>query len=71
MSATSQGRARRSALQRVVIVGNLAVMTVYLVAAAGLAYGYSDVPMLDLAPDRLMARGEDVGAAILELMPAA
>ncbi len=35
----------------------------------GLAYGYSDVPMMDLSPDRLMARGDDVGAAILELMP--
>ena len=52
MSATSQGRARRSALQRVVIVGNLAVMTVYLVAAAGLAYGYSklgQIPRVEIA----------------------
>ncbi len=52
MSATTQGRARRSALQRVVIIGNLAVMTAFLVAAAGLAYGYSklgQIPRVEIA----------------------
>ncbi|WP_420394742.1 HAD hydrolase-like protein [Acuticoccus sp.] len=34
----------------------------------GLTYGYSDVPMTELAPDRLLGRGEDVGAAILSLL---
>nr|WP_255720281.1 phosphoglycolate phosphatase [Acuticoccus kalidii] len=33
----------------------------------GLTYGYSDVPMTELAPERLLAPGEDVGAAILSL----
>ncbi|UOM33646.1 HAD-IA family hydrolase [Acuticoccus sp. I52.16.1] len=62
-------------LARTVFVGDSRVDLMTARAAqvpfVGLAYGYSDVPMLDLAPDRLMARGEDVGAAILELMPAA
>ena len=52
MSATTNGRARRSALQRVVIVGNLAVMAVFLVAAAGLAYGYTklgQIPRVEIA----------------------
>lgn len=33
----------------------------------GLSYGYSDRPMTELSPERLLHPGEDVGAAILEL----
>jgi phosphoglycolate phosphatase len=36
----------------------------------GLTYGYSDRPMEDLDPDRLVGPGEDVAAAILSLVPA-
>lgn len=38
------------------------------VPIVGVTYGYSDVPMDALAPDRLLGRGEDVAAAILELL---
>ncbi len=52
MSATPHGRARRSALQRVVIAGNVSLMVVFLLAAAGLAYGYSklgQIPRVEIA----------------------
>lgn len=35
----------------------------------GVTYGYSDVPMEELGPDRLCGPGEDVAAAILSLLP--
>lgn len=35
----------------------------------GLSYGYSDVPMVDLKPDRLCMPGDDIAAAILDLLP--
>lgn len=35
----------------------------------GLTYGYSDVAMEALSPDAMLGRGEDVGAAVLRLMP--
>lgn len=38
------------------------------VPIVGVTYGYTDVPMTALDPDRLLNRGDDVGAAILELM---
>lgn len=34
----------------------------------GVTYGYSDVPITELGPERLCGPGEDVAAAILELM---
>lgn len=34
----------------------------------GLTYGYSDTPMEELSPDKLLRPGEDVGEAILEFM---
>ncbi|MEM6848256.1 MAG: HAD hydrolase-like protein [Pseudomonadota bacterium] len=37
----------------------------------GIDYGYTDKPMRELAPERLLSRGDDVAAAILELMPPA
>lgn len=37
----------------------------------GVTYGYSDVPIVELGPERLCGPGEDVAAAILSLMPAA
>ena len=36
----------------------------------GVTYGYSDVPMSELAPDRLLGPGDDVAAAILSLLEA-
>ncbi|MEM8662912.1 MAG: HAD hydrolase-like protein [Pseudomonadota bacterium] len=36
----------------------------------GLDYGYTDVPMAELGPDRLCSPGEDIAAAILSLFPA-
>lgn len=60
--------------ERTIYVGdsNVDVMTARAakVPIVGLTYGYSDVPMDQLAPDRLMRRGDDVGAAILDLMAA-
>jgi len=60
--------------QRSVFVGDSDVDVATARAAnmpiVGLTYGYSDVPMEELAPDRLMAPGEDVGVAILDLLAA-
>lgn len=36
----------------------------------GVTYGYTDVPMAELAPDLLVGPGEDVAAAVRALMPA-
>ena len=62
------------AVNRTVYVGDSRVDVMTARAAkvpfVGLGYGYTDVPMRDLAPDRLMDRGDDVGAAILELLAA-
>ena len=59
-------------MERAVFVGDSRVDRETASAAAvpfvGLDYGYSDVPMAQLAPDRLLHRGDDVGAAVLELM---
>jgi len=35
----------------------------------GVTYGYTDVPMADLGPERLCEPGEDVAAAVLSLLP--
>lgn len=35
----------------------------------GIDYGYTDTPMADLKPDRLLSRGDDVAAAIISLLP--
>lgn len=37
----------------------------------GVTYGYSDTPMEALEPDRLCRPGDDVAAAILDIMPVA
>ena len=37
------------------------------VPMVGLSYGYSDVPMHELGPDRICEPGEDIAAAILSL----
>lgn len=61
-------------VERTVFVGDSRVDRETARAAAlpfvGVTYGYSDTPMEELAPDRLLGPGEDVGAAILELAAA-
>ncbi len=70
-------------LRTIELAGGTREMTVYVgdsridretatnarVPIVGLNYGYSDVPMTELAPERLLGPGEDVGAAILALFP--
>ncbi|MBJ3774101.1 HAD-IA family hydrolase [Acuticoccus mangrovi] len=38
------------------------------VPMVGLTYGYTDVPMAELQPERALGRGEDIGEAILSLL---
>jgi phosphoglycolate phosphatase len=40
------------------------------VPIVGLDYGYTDVPLAELGPDRLLSRGDDIAAAILALLEA-
>jgi phosphoglycolate phosphatase len=40
------------------------------VPMVGVTYGYTDVPMRELSPERCLAQGEDVAAAILHLLAA-
>jgi len=60
------------AVERAVFVGDSRIDRETARAAGvpmvGVTYGYSDVAMRDLAPERLLDRGEDVAAAILELL---
>ncbi|RAH97033.1 phosphoglycolate phosphatase [Acuticoccus sediminis] len=71
---TSTVEAAGGTIERTVFVGDSDVDYKTARAAGvpfvGLAYGYSNVPMAELGPDRLMQREEDVGAAILGLMRA-
>ena len=70
-------------LKTIALAGGTAARTVYVgdsridyetaraatVPIVGLSYGYSDVPIRDLGPDRLCEPGDDIAAAILSLMP--
>ena len=52
MPTAATRRPRRSAFQRLVLVGNVGAMVVFLVAAAGLGYGYSKfgrIPRVEIA----------------------
>lgn len=52
MPTATPRRTRRTAFQRLVLVGNIGAMVVFLVAAAGLGYGYSKfgrIPRVEIA----------------------
>lgn len=59
-------------LTRTVFVGDSLVdfetATAAAVPLVGVTYGYSEVPMEKLGPDRLCARGDDVAAAVLSCL---
>lgn len=63
------------AVNRMVYVGDSRIDRETAAAArvpfVGIDYGYTDKPMRELAPERLLSRGDDVAAAILALMPPA
>jgi len=71
---TNTIEAANASPRRTVFVGDSRVDRETAAAAGipivGVTYGYSDVPMKDLAPDRLLGPGEDVAASILELLAA-
>lgn len=52
MSVTRNGRARRTAFQRMVLVGNAGAVVVFLLVAAALAYGYDkfgQIPRVEIS----------------------